>query len=94
MPYTRETAEVLGLQVLGWLAANDELFPIFQGSTGASEADIRAGAAAPEFLGSLLDFVMLDDAWVMQCCDALGLSYDSLFAARQSLPGGEQVNWK
>ena len=93
MSYTRESAEILGLQVLGWLANNEDLLPVFQGSTGASEADIREGASDAAFLGSLLDFVMMDDAWVVQCCDALGLAYDSLFQARQALPGGEVVNW-
>lgn len=93
MSYTRESAEVLGLQVLSWLVGNDDLMPVFQGSSGASEADIRTGAQDPAFLGSVLDFVMMDDAWVVQCCDAIGTKYDSLFQARQSLPGGEQVNW-
>lgn len=93
MSYTRESAEILGLRVLGWMASNDDLLPVFQGATGASEADIRAGAADPSFLGALMDFVMMDDAWVMQCCDSLGLGYDSLFQARQALPGGEQVHW-
>lgn len=93
MAYTRESAEVLGLKVLGWMAGNDDLLPVFQGATGASESDIRAGAGDAAFLGALLDFVMMDDAWVVQCCDSVGLSYDSLFQARQSLPGGEQVNW-
>lgn len=93
MAYTRESAETLGLKILGWLASNDELLPVFQGSTGASETDIRSGATDGVFLGAVMDFVMMDDAWVVQCCDSLGLGYDSLYQARQALPGGEQVNW-
>lgn len=93
MGNAQEAAEVIALQVLGWLAGNEELLPVFQGSTGASEADIRAGAGDPAFLGSVLDFVTMDDAWVMQCCDHLGLSYETPMRARQMLPGGEQVNW-
>lgn len=81
------------MQVLGWLASNEDLLPVFLGATGASEADVRHGATDPLFMGALLDFVMMDDAWVVQCCDALGLSYGSLQAARHALPGGEQVNW-
>lgn len=93
MSYTQESAEILGLQVLGWLAANEDLLPVFQGSSGVSEDDIRQGAGNPEFLGAVLDFVTMDDAWVVQCCDHLGVAYDSLMQARQALPGGEQVNW-
>ncbi|WP_375230801.1 DUF3572 domain-containing protein [Roseobacter sp. S98] len=93
MGYTRETAETLALQILTWLAGNDELLPVFLGSTGASEDDLRAGARDPAFLGSVLDFVMMDDAWVVAACDASCLAYDSLMQARMALPGGEQVNW-
>lgn len=93
MTYTRESAEVLGLRILGWLVGNDELLPVFLGASGASEQDIRASASDPQFLGAVLDFVMMDDAWVVACCDSENLAYDSLFAARQALPGGEQVNW-
>lgn len=93
MVYSRESAEVTGLQVLGWLAGNEDLLPVFQGSTGASEQDIRAGMRDPAFLGAVLDFVMMDDAWVVACCSALGLPNDALMQARQVLPGGEQVNW-
>ena len=93
MGYTRESAETLALQILTWLAGNDELLPVFLGSTGASEDDLRAGARDPAFLGSVLDFVMMDDAWVVAACDASALAYDSLMQARMALPGGEQVNW-
>ncbi|WP_300029071.1 DUF3572 domain-containing protein [uncultured Roseobacter sp.] len=93
MVYTQDSAETLALQVLGWLAGNDELLPVFLGSSGASREDLRAGAGDPAFLGSVLDFVMMDDAWVIAACDALTLRYDSLMQARMALPGGEQVNW-
>ncbi len=93
MSYTRDTAEVLGLQVLAWLVANEDLLPVFQGASGVSDGDIRAGAQDPGFLGSVLDFVLMDDAWVVACCDSIKCPYDSLFQARQMLPGGEQVNW-
>jgi hypothetical protein len=93
MTYTRESAETLALRVLVWLAGNDDLLPVFQGATGVSDADLRHRLGDPVFLGAVLDFVMMDDAWVMQACDAAGVKYDSLLAARQALPGGEQVNW-
>lgn len=91
--YTRESAEVLGLELLGWLASNDELLPVFLGATGASEADLRAGAKDPVFLGSVMDFLMMDDAWVVSACDAIGVRYEAPMQARQMLPGGAQVNW-
>lgn len=93
MANSRETAEVTALRILAWLAGHDDLLPVFLGASGASEADLRDRASEPEFLGAVLDFVLLDDAWVMEACDAQGLRYDSVMTARQALPGGAQVNW-
>jgi len=51
------------LQALGWLAANEDLMPTIHGATGASE-DLRTQLVNPVFLGAVLDFIMMDDAWV------------------------------
>ncbi|MGB3243940.1 MAG: DUF3572 domain-containing protein [Sulfitobacter sp.] len=93
MHVTRESAEVIGLQALGWLAGNDDLLPSFLSSTGASEEDLRARASDPEFLGAVLDFLMMDDAWVIGFCDTAGVPCERIMPARAALPGGEQVNW-
>lgn len=93
MTMSQESAETVGLQALGWLAGNEDLLPVFLGATGASEADVRSGASDPAFLGGLLDFLMMDDVWVMSFCDSISMPYDRLMQARHSLPGGEQVNW-
>ena len=93
MGFTQETAEMIGLQAMAWLAANDDLLPVFMGATGASEAAFRAGVQDPEFQASVLDFLMMDDAWVIAFCDSQNLSYESLARARAALPGGEQLHW-
>jgi len=93
MSNTSHAAETLALQALAWLVGNEELLPVFLGASGASEADLRSQAADPEFLGSVLDFLMMNDAWVISFCDAQGLAYESPMQARMSLPGGAQVNW-
>jgi hypothetical protein len=93
MTQMQDTAETFALQVLGWLAANDDLMPIFLGSTGASEGEIRDRAADPVFLGAVLDFLMMDDAWVIGFCDAHTVPYERIMKMRAALPGGEQVNW-
>lgn len=89
----QEIAETIALQALAWLAANEELLPVFLGASGASEADLRAGAEDPAFLGAVLDFVNMDDAWIVAFCDSVGLDYTVPARARISLPGGEQVSW-
>nr|WP_092837461.1 DUF3572 domain-containing protein [Roseovarius lutimaris] len=93
MNMQQESAETIALQALAWLAGHDELLPVFLGASGASEADLRARATEPEFLGAVLDFLMMDDAWVVEFCDTQGLSYESPMMARVVLPGAEQINW-
>jgi len=93
MGMSQEAAETVGLQCLTWLIGNDDLLPVFMGATGASEDDLRSGAGNPEFLGSLLDFLMLDDAWVIAFCTTQNLPNDTPMRARAALPGGGEVNW-
>ncbi|KNG94241.1 DUF3572 domain-containing protein [Pseudaestuariivita atlantica] len=89
----QESAETLALKALGWLVGNDDLLPVFLGATGASVADIKAQAGDPAFLGSVLDFIAMDDAWVIAFCNAERLPYEAVLQARHALPGGEQVHW-
>ena len=86
-------AEMIGLKALAWLVGNEELLPVFLGASGTSEAELKDRAADPEFLGFLLDFLLMDDAWITAFCDANALPYDQPMQARQALPGGAPVHW-
>lgn len=88
-----EVAQTIGLNALAWLAGNDELCPVFMGSSGVSADDMRAGASDPAFLASVLEFLTMDDAWVVDFCDAHNLKYDEPLRARYAMPGAEQVHW-
>lgn len=93
MSISPENAQTVALQALAWLVANEELLPVFMGATGAGADDLRARAGEPEFLSSVLDFLMMDDAWVVAFCDTQGVAYEVPMQARMSLPGGAQVHW-
>lgn len=86
-------AETMAMQALGWLAADDDLFGTFLVATGAGVDEVRARAADPVFLGSVLDFLLMEDATVTGFCDAAGLPYDAPMRARAALPGGDAVHW-
>lgn len=90
---TRDEAETVGLQALAWLAANDDLFGTFLGASGASAADAMAAAGRPDFLGAVLDFVLMEDAWVVAFCTEAGLPYTRPALARAALPGGQAFHW-
>ena len=88
-----EAAQVLALQALGWIASDDEVFPVFLSATGANLGDLRARASDPDFLAAVLDFLLQDDRWVGAFCDAGGHPYTAPQAARAALPGGAEINW-
>ena len=89
----QDAAETLALQALGWLAAQDDLFPVFLGATGASATDIATRAGEAEFLGAVLDFLLMDDAWITAFCDSAGIAYTLPMQARAALPGGAEAHW-
>jgi hypothetical protein len=93
MALSQDAVEQVALKAIVWLAGNDELLPVFMGATGADEAAFRTDLGAPEFQASVLDFLLMDDAWVIAFCDSQGLPYDRLMQARAALPGGAQVHW-
>lgn len=86
-------AETLALKALGWVAGQDDLLGVFMGATGANQSDLRDRAQDPVFLASVLDFLMMDDAWVIGFCADHGLGNEAPMQARAALPGGNLPNW-
>ena len=89
----RENAETYALQVLGWLASQEDLITVFLGSSGLSQDDLKTRVGDGDFLGAVLDFVLMDDAWVLSASEALQRPPEEIIQARAALPGGEQVHW-
>ena len=89
----QDFAETLGLQALGWLLAQEELLPQFLSATGAAPDDLRHLAAQPEFLGAVLDFLLMEDGMVLAFAEAAGVAPDLPYQARQMLPGGAGPHW-
>lgn len=90
---TRDGAETLALQALGWLAGQEALFTRFLGDSGATAQDIAAAAGDAAFLGAVLDFLLMEDAWIIDFCDAAGIGYGMPMQARAALPGGQAMHW-
>lgn len=88
-----ERAEHIALLALTWLSTNEELLPLFLGASGADVAGLAASAENPAFMGSVLEFLTMDDDWVIAFCDDNGLKYEEPLSARYSLPGAQAVHW-
>lgn len=89
----RDEAEELALKALSWLASEDELLSVFMGSAGLSSDDLKARASDPDLLASVLDFLLMDDKWVLGFAEATGTQPDAPMRARAALPGGQLPNW-
>ena len=90
---TSDDAEIYALKAANWLLSNRELLDLFMGSTGVSENTIKSDIQNTVFLVAVLDFLLLDDKWVIEACDAMELQPELMQTARLTLPGGDQVNW-
>ncbi len=90
---SQQSAETIALNCLAWLAGNEELLPIFMGSTGANAEDLAIGAQDPDFLGSVLDFLLMDDAWILAFCADYDLPNEAPLHAQMHLSGGAGMHW-
>jgi len=81
----REVAEIVAIQALSFIAGDPERLGLFLAESGIGPESLRAAAADPRFLTSVLDFVMRDDATVKAFAAASELHPTNIAAARQAL---------
>lgn len=93
MPLSGDAAETLGLEALGWIAAQPDLSGAFLATTGGAVEDIHKRASEPEFLGFVLDFLLCDEEMLLAFCADQGIRPDRPLRARAALPGGDLPNW-
>jgi hypothetical protein len=84
----REVAEIVAIQALSFVAEEPARLGAFLAESGIGPETLRSAAADPQFLVSVLDFVLRDDATVKAFADASQLHPTNVAAARQAL--GEQ----
>ena len=89
----KEIAETRALEVLTWVLSEGDLIQVFMGTTGASQNDLRSNTLSHEFLLSILDFVLMDDRWVISCSKFLNIDPSQIQLIRMSLDGGQEVTW-
>lgn len=89
----QENAHIIGVKALGWIAAQDSVFEAFLDTTGAKVEDLRRQADDPGFLAQVLDFVMLQDEWVIDFAADSAMAPEQVVAARAVLGGGDMMHW-
>jgi len=86
--YTREAAEAVAVQALGFLAADGERLDRFLALSGLNASEIRAAAIEPGFLTGVLDHVVSDDRVLMAFAEDSGLTPADIEKAHAALTGG------
>ena len=81
----REVAEIVAVQALGFIASEPERLGLFLAETGIGPETLRTAAADPQFLASVLDFVLRDDATVKAFATVSQLHPTNIAAAREVL---------
>ena len=81
----REVAEIVAIQALTFVAGDPERLGLFLAESGLGPETLRTAAANPQFLASVLDFVMRDDATVKAFAESSQLHPTNVAAARQVL---------
>ena len=81
----REVAEIVAIQALSFLAGDSARLGAFLAETGIGPETLRQSATDPQFLISVLDFVMRDDASVKAFAEVSKLHPTNIAAARQVL---------
>ncbi|MBC7740247.1 MAG: DUF3572 domain-containing protein [Candidatus Saccharibacteria bacterium] len=92
-PAGRKAAETLAAQAFSWVAEDAGRLNAFMAMTGAGPADVVRNATSARFLGTVLDYILTEDALVIAFCDSQGIPYPLPIQARALLPGGEIWNW-
>ena len=87
----REAAEIVAVQALGFIAGDPERLGAFLAETGIGPQSLRAAASDPQFLVSVLDFVLRDDATVQAFAKTSELHPTNIAAAREVLG---DVRWE
>jgi Protein of unknown function (DUF3572) len=90
---SRDAAELVALQALGWIVGQPAIAEEFLAAAGASADDLRRRAGDPEFLGFVLDFLLADETALLNFAAEAGVPPDRPLRARVALPGGALPNW-
>ncbi|QDY69490.1 DUF3572 domain-containing protein [Qingshengfaniella alkalisoli] len=88
-----DEAITIAAKALDWIARTNDLLPVFLGSSGISVEQLSDNVAEPEALASVLDFLLMDDRWVLAFCSDTGISPEKPLTARVALSGGEVPHW-
>lgn len=88
---SRDTAESLAIEAIGFLASEPERLGRFLALTGLGPADIRASAHESRFLQGVLEYIAGNEAELLLFAEHAGIDPAALGLALTALG---QTNWE
>ncbi|WP_424931206.1 DUF3572 domain-containing protein [Amaricoccus macauensis] len=88
-----ELAKSIAQDALVALTGDPENLSHFLAATGASTDDVRQRFEDEEFLGFVLDFILMSDELVISSASAANVAPERIIVARHALGGGAAPNW-
>ncbi|HAD24912.1 MAG TPA: DUF3572 domain-containing protein [Alphaproteobacteria bacterium] len=89
----REWAQSVALQALTFILSDTDHLGRFMDLSGLSPADLENRIDDPELLGGILDYLLMNEADLLNFCEAAELSPEQPAQARAQLPGGGVYEW-
>ncbi|MBE2274967.1 MAG: DUF3572 domain-containing protein [Rhodobacteraceae bacterium] len=91
--FEQESAQILAIRALAFLAADDDLLLPFLAQTGLDPEELRARAEDPHLLAAVVDFLLSEDSRVLAFAAEAGIRPEAVLALRAALPGGDAPHW-
>jgi hypothetical protein len=88
----RETAEMLAIQALAFIAEDPEHLSRFLGMTGIEAGQIRAAAREEGFLAGVLEHMLADENLLIRFAESAGVDPADIARARKALGGRSEPN--
>ncbi len=82
---SRESAEMLAIEALSWIAGDPEQLSRFLALAGIGPATLRKAATDPAFLAGILDFLLGHEPTVLAFAEARGIGPAEIAEARRTL---------
>jgi uncharacterized protein DUF3572 len=83
----RETAEMLAVQALGFIAEEPQSLSRFLDTSGISADRVRAAAAEPGFLAGVLEYMLANENLLRAFADRAGIDPAEIARASTALGG-------
>lgn len=94
MTFSKAAAQDLAVEALLYLVERPEMTQALLASTGLQADDLRKVAENPEFGLYILDFMVEDDARVLEFAEIAKIRPEQVMTARTALAGPGSFGWE